>query len=490
MSWTLKQLGEALGIAAPATAAQQTLRGFSIDSRTLRPGEVFIAIKGPNHDGHDFVPQALDQGAAAAVISLHRRPAYPEAFQSRLLAVPDTFQALQELGFYARQRWGRPLLAVTGSTGKTTTKELLAALLATRHRVLKSEGNLNNEFGLPLTLLRLEETHDLAVVEMAMAHKGELAKLCRVAEPNLGLVTNVAPVHLEFFSSLEEIADAKRELIRGLVPPAVAVLNADDPRVARFAEGFSGRVVRFGLEKPAEVRAEHLMDRGCLGSEFDLVAGGKRARVRLPLPGRAHVFNALAAFAAARVYGIEPADAVGVLGGFEPIAMRGVVVHFPQGFTVVNDAYNSNPRALAAMAEALSRTPEARRRILVAGEMKELGPTSPELHRKAGAAITAFGNIAFLAGVTGEARHLVEGALKVGFDPARAAFFETREAAADWLCGVVEPGDWVLLKASRAVGLESLLDALKTHFATPPSVISPAAEPVVGGSAPAGMNQE
>lgn len=487
MHWTLNEIGEALGVAAPANAASRKLTGFSIDSRTLRPGELFIAIKGPNHDGHDYVPQALAQGAAAAVVTLPRRRASSVALQEQLLGVEDTFAALQQLGLYARRRWGRPLLAVTGSTGKTTTKEMLAALLARRFRVLKSEGNLNNEFGVPLTLLRLQDSHDLAVLEMAMAHKGELAKLCRVAEPNLGIVTNVAPVHLEFFSSLEEIAEAKRELIRGLAQPAVAVLNADDSRVARFAQNFSGRVIRFGMEKAADVRGENLLDRGCLGCEFDLVHAGRRARVRLALPGRAHVANALAAFAAASAHGIEPAAAAEALAAFEPAAMRGVVVEFAAGFTVVNDAYNSNPKALAAMAEALSRTPGARRRLLVAGEMRELGPASPELHRRTGAAVAALGNIDFLAGVAGEARHLVEGAQAAGLDPSRTAFFDARDAAADWLLNVVRPGDWVLLKASRAVGLESLLDALKASF--PLRGLPGEAEPVTSLAARAGKKE-
>ena len=487
VQWTLKEIGEALGVAAPSGSASLRLTGFSIDSRSVRPGELFIAMKGPNHDGHDYVPQALAQGAAAAVVTLPRRRASAVDLQDRLLGVEDTFDALQRLGLYARRRWSRPVLGVTGSTGKTTTKEMLAALLSRRFRVLKSEGNLNNEFGVPLSLLRLEDSHDLAVLELAMAHKGELAKLCRVAEPNLGVVTNVAPVHLEFFSSLEEIAEAKRELIRGLTEPSIAVLNADDSRVSRFAEGFAGRVVRFGMEKPAEVRGENVLDRGCLGCEFDLVHGSHRARVHLSLPGRAHIPNVLAAYAAASVHGIEPAEAAEALAAFEPAAMRGVIVEFATGFTVVNDAYNSNPRALAAMSEALSRTPGVRRRLLVAGEMRELGSTSAELHRRAGAAIAALGNVDFLAGVAGDARHLVEGAQAAGLDPSCSTFFESREAAADWLASVVRPGDWVLLKASRAVSLEGLLEALKINFPVRPH--RGEGEPVASGVARAGKKE-
>ena len=467
MPLTLRQIGEALGIAAPSSAARQTITGFSIDSRTLRPGEVLIAIKGLNHDGHDFVEQALERGAALALVSRERLSTYALAWQSNLIAVPDPFVALQQLALYARRAWGRALIGVTGSIGKTTTKEMLAALLASRGCVLKSEGNLNNEYGVPLTLLRLEPEHEVAVLEMAMSHKGELAKLCKVAEPNVGVVTNVAPVHLEFFSSVEEIAEAKRELVQGLVSPATAVLNADDLRVGPFAEGFSGQVVRFGMEKPADVRAENIVDHGCLGTEFDLVTANQRARVCLPLPGRAQVANALAACAAASPQGVEPDGAAEVLARFEPTPLRGALIRFAAGFTVVNDAYNSNPCALAAMAEALSRTPGARRRILVAGEMKELGDTSAQRHRHAGKGIACLGNIDYLAGVTGDACHIVDAAIAAGMSPDRVQFFDDKDAAAEWLCGLVEPEDWVLLKASRGVELETLLEALQDRFTAP-----------------------
>jgi len=464
MQWTFGKLSEALRVAASFALLHKPIAGFSIDSRTVQPGEAFIAIKGPRHDGHDFVREALEKGAVVAIVSEERRMTFPSELHKQLVGVMNTFDALQRLARYARQTWGRALIGVTGSTGKTTTKDLLAALLATRHKVLKSEGNLNNEYGVPLTLLRLRAEHELAVLEMAMSHTGELAKLCAVAAPNIGLVTNVAPVHLEFFASVEEIAEAKRELIRGLAPPAIAVLNADDARVSRFAEGFAGKVLRFGIENPAEVRAENIDDRGLEGSEFDLVVGPKRARARLRLPGRAHVANAVAAFAVASLLKLEPAEAAPVLAAFEPPALRGERISFAPGFTVVNDAYNSNPCALAVMAEALSRTPNAQRRIVVAGEMKELGTTSAELHRHAGEKIAALGNIDFLAGVTGDARHLVEGAVAAGLPADRARFFESKEAAAAWLCDNLRAGDWVLLKASRGVALETLLDALGSRF--------------------------
>jgi len=465
MQWTVGKIGEALRVAAPFSLLHKSVVGFSIDSRTLRPGEAFIALKGPNHDGHDFVRAALDRGAAIAIVDETHRMTLPVEIHKNVIGVLNTFEALNWLALYARRSWGRALIGVTGSTGKTTTKDMLAALLAARYNVLKSEGNLNNEYGLPLSLLRLKAEHEVAVLEMAMAHKGELAKLCAVAEPNIGLVTNVAPVHLEFFNSVDEIAEAKHELIRGLAAPAIAVLNADDPLVSRFAEGFAGKIFRFGLDKPAEVRAEKIDDRGCAGTAFDLVVGSKRARVQLPLPGRHHISNALAAFAVASLLKVEPAEAADVLARFQPASLRGQLLRFAAGFTVVNDAYNSNPRALAAMAEALSHTPGAGRRILVAGEMKELGATSAELHRQAGEKIAALGNINLLVGVTGDARHLVEGARAAGMSSDSCRFFDNKEAAADWLAGIVRENDWVLLKASRGVALETVLETLQARHA-------------------------
>lgn len=468
MNWTVGKIAQALAVPAPSAVAPQRIAGFSIDSRTLKPGEVFLALRGPRHDGHNFVEEAFDRGAVAAVVSQAYCQTQSADRGKKLVAVTDTFQALQELARFARRTWGRSVLALTGSTGKTTTKEMLAALLATRYRVLKSEGNLNNEYGLPLTLLRLQPDTHLAVVEMAMTRQGEIAKLCAVAEPNLGLVTNVNPVHLEFFASLDDIAEAKRELLRALATPATAVLNADDTRVRCFADGFTGQVVFFGFAADADVRAEKVTDRGCDGTEFDLCASDQRRRVRLPLIGRHNISNALAAYAAASRFEIEIGTAAEVFARMEPASLRGQRLRFsaPGGgeFSVINDTYNANPRAVLAVAEAVSRTPGVKRRLLVLGEMRELGPTGPALHREVGEGIVALGNIDWLVGVTGLAAELVAGARAAGLPAHRAVFFEKKEAAADWLCENARDGDLILLKASRALALETLLDAFCAKF--------------------------
>ena len=309
MRWTIAQVAGALGT-RPGAGLDPLARlaGVSIDSRTIRAGELFVAIHGPRHDGHDHVAGALELGALAAVVAEAHLPRFAGSVGDRCLAVPDTFRALQQLARAVREAWGGKIAGVTGSVGKTTTKEILAALLGTKLRVLRSEGNLNNEYGLPLTLFRLEETHQAAVLEMGMSRRGELARLAAIARPDVGVVTRVAPAHLEFFSSVDEIALAKRELIEGLNGRgSTAVLNADDPRVLAFGPYAPGRVLTYGIEKQAFFMAEEIEDRGALGSAFDCVSPEGRVRMELTVPGRHAVGNALAALAAASVWESGPA---------------------------------------------------------------------------------------------------------------------------------------------------------------------------------------
>ena len=451
------------------------LAGVSIDSRTVGRGELFIAIHGPQHDGHRFVAAALEAGAAAAVVSRERFGEYPDSIRPKLLGVADTLGALQDLARAVRRAWGQRLAAVTGSAGKTTTKEILAALLRTKLRVLKSEGNLNNEYGLPLALLQLEPEHQAAVVELGMSHRGELRRLAQIAEPQVGVVTCVAPVHLEFFASLDEIALAKRELIEGLAPAAtqnaeksgragsVAVLNADDPRVARFSEVAPGAVLTFGFGEGAQFRAENIMDRGADGSAFDFISPAGRARLELPLPGRHNIANALAALAAASVWGLGVEAAQRAFPEISAGEMRGRLLRFEPGFAVINDSYNSNPAALRAMLELLAHTAGYRRRVLAAGEMLELGPASASLHRETGAAAAAL-HLDWIVAVQGQASEIAAGAIDAGMPPERARFFATSAEAAAFVAEIVEPGDLLLVKGSRGVKMERVVEALRARY--------------------------
>ncbi len=467
MRWTVEEVAGALGVTPPGGVdAVARLAGVSINSRTVARGELFVAIHGPRHDGHSFVLAALDAGAVAGVVAAERLSEYSEPHRSKLLGVPDTLAALQNLAQAVRTRWGRRLGAVTGSAGKTTTKEILAALLAARFRVLKSEGNLNNEYGLPLQLLRLEATDEAAVVELGMSHAGELKRLAEIARPDVGIVTRVAPVHLEFFASVEEIALAKRELIEGLASRgSVAVLNADDPRVAQFAKVAPGRVVTFGFAEGADFRAENIQDRGLNGSEFDFLSPDGHVRLSLPLAGRHNISNALAALAAANVWGVGAAEAQNVFPKVEATGMRGRVLQYDAGFTVINDCYNSNPVALRAMLDLLASTPAAGRHIVAAGEMLELGPASAELHREAGRAAAGTGKLDWIIGVQGDAESFVRGAIDAGHPAARTKFFASSAEAAAFVENSIERGDILLVKGSRGVKMERIVETLDARFA-------------------------
>ena len=469
MRWTIAQVAGALGT-RPGTGLDPLARvaGVSIDSRTVRAGELFIAIHGPRHDGHDHVAGALELGALAAVVAEAQLSRYAASVRSRCIAVPDTFEALKQLARAVRQAWGGKIAGVTGSVGKTTTKEILAALLGAKLRILKSEGNFNNEYGLPLTLLKLEETHQAAVLEMGMSRLGELKRLAAIARPDVGVVTRVAPAHLEFFSSVDEIALAKRELIEGLNGhESTAVLNADDPRVAAFGAYAPGRVVTYGIEKPAFFTAEEIEDRGALGSAFDYVSPEGRVRLELMVPGRHAISNALAALAAASVWNIGAAEAQSVFRALRAPAMRGELLRFSNGAALINDSYNSSPAALQAMTELLVATPNYHRRILAAGEMRELGAASRELHREAGRFAAKTGKIDLVIGVAGDAAQIVEGALEAGLPRAQTKFFPTPEEAAEFLGALVVAGDLLLVKGSRGVKMERIVEALIARHSTP-----------------------
>ncbi|MGC8794311.1 MAG: UDP-N-acetylmuramoyl-tripeptide--D-alanyl-D-alanine ligase [Bryobacteraceae bacterium] len=443
MKATLAEVARAIGAKVPQ-AGDRLVEGWSVDSRTLRPGELFFALKGPRFDGHDFVGEALARGACAAVVA---RPV--DRVAGPLLEVADTQQALEDAARWARRRFRGRVIAVTGSAGKTTTKDAIAALLATAMPVGKSEGNLNNQVGVPLSLLRLPEEAEAAVLELAMNHPGEIRGLAELSRPEIAVVTNVGHAHAGFFASLEEVALAKRELIESLPADGVAVLNADDARVAAFASVHPGLVVTFGFSEKADVRAEQV-ELGPAGSCF-LVEG---IRFECPLPGRHGVMNVLAALAVARLFGLAFERLREPVRKLEAGSMRGRrFTH--KGVTVLDDCYNSNPEALRTMLETLAATP-ARRRIAVLGEMLELGRWAEALHREAGRRVVECG-VNVLVGIRGAARLMVEEAVRAGMPPGAAFFFEDPAEAGRFLRGLLEEGDAVLFKGSRGVQVERAL---------------------------------
>ncbi|MEO6802864.1 MAG: UDP-N-acetylmuramoyl-tripeptide--D-alanyl-D-alanine ligase, partial [Granulicella sp.] len=433
--------------------------GYSIDSRTIGAGELYFAVKGERLDGHDFVEAALANGAVAAVVSM--RWLEPAGVDScKLLRVPDgdtdgVLRSLQKLAHAVRREWGGRVIGVTGSAGKTTTKEAIAQVLSSKFRVLKSQGNLNNGFGLPLQLLKLEPEHEVAVIEMGMNHAGEIAALAKIAEPDWAVVSNVAAVHLEYFAEgIAGIAAAKYELVQSLPPDGIAVLNADDQFVASFGRGMGERAIFYGMEEGAAVRAVLVTEIGAEGVLFTVEAGGERASVQLRLLGRHNVYNALAAIAVGLQIGITLAECCVAVGELEAGDKRGEILSW-RGATLINDCYNSNPKALDAMVDALLAMP-AERHIVIAGEMLELGPESGSLHAACGLRMAERG-VTLVLGVRGYAQFLADAAQGAG---AVALFCETPEDAGAWMHSNLLPGDAVLLKGSRGVRLERALAVL------------------------------
>lgn len=432
--------------------------GAAIDSRAVRGGEIFFALPGTRTDGHRFVGDAFAHGAGAAVVQ--QAVPFPEG--AIVIRVEDTLRALQDLARHVRAA-GVPqkLVGITGSVGKTTTKELLAAMLASRFRTSKSVGNLNNLIGFPLCLLNVPDGTEWMVAEMGMSTAGELRELSLMGRPDAAVFTGVRPVHLEFFASVREIAEAKAELLAGLAPGGPVIANADDSEVTRIArrhQSEGGRVVWYGVDSgDVDVRLRDLKpEPDGIGSRFRLEAAGDTAEIRLPLHGLYNAENCLAAAACAWALGVALAEIAAAVREVRPAAMRGVVHR--GSFTLVDDSYNSNPAALAKALEGAALLPvhAGGRRVAVLGDMRELGPEAPRFHREAGDLAARLGFSPIL-GVGELSRELTAGAQSAG---AEAHWVADAAAAAEWAASEVRAGDLVLVKASRGVGLEKVVRRL------------------------------
>ncbi len=482
---TAADLMGAQGSELSAELFDKEIVGFSIDSRTTGAGELFFALSQADYaragfngtfaDAHRFIPKALESGALAAVARRDhvRQDAELQAIRDRLLLVEDAIAALQTLAHKVYAAWGRPVIAITGSAGKTTAKELTAHLLAsTGRRVLKSERNYNNGLGLPLAVLQMVSEgrsptdFDLAVLEMGMSSPThEIERLCKITPPDIGVELLVAPVHLEHLGTIENIAAAKAELIEGLKPGGTAVLNADDERVIAMRSLHDGPVVTFGIETAADVTAAEIDTSRFGRSRFQLRTPLGEAEAVLPMPGRHNLMNALAAAAVATCLEIVPEEIARAFKSVAPAKMRGEVIDFAAGFTVVDDSYNSNPRSLLSIVQTITEASAkgTRRRIVVAGEMLELGPEGERMHREAGAEIARSG-VDLLWGVRGLAQAIVEGARAEGMSNDSARYFDSSEEAAVTICDEVREGDLVLVKGSRGVETDKVVKALRQRF--------------------------
>ena len=446
---------------------KQPIRWISMDSRSIRPGDLFLAMKGDRFDGHDFVGAALSRGAVGAIV----HDAYPvgslavKSVSKRaipfILGVRDPLFAYQQLATHHRSRFDIPVVAVTGSNGKTTTKEMVASVMAHRWKILKTEGNLNNRIGVPQTLFRLNGRHEGAVIEMGVDQVGQTTRLCEMARPTIGVITNIGPDHLEYFGSMEGSAQSKAELLDLLPAEGTAVLNADDPYYDYLAARARCRVMSFGLSAKAAVRAMDVKSDGRNGSIFRLLLPGKvrHTIVRIHVQGVHNISNALAAAAVGAVLGLPGAVIAQGLSRFRPAAMRSQVF-VSHGVTVINDCYNANPASMKAAVQLLVQRGEGRKKIAVLGDMLELGADAVSLHREVGAFVAQQGIDQLIAcGTLG--RSLAEGAERAGFARDKIILVPDASSAAAAVKAVVKPGDVVLAKASRGMKLEQVVHALQ-----------------------------
>ncbi|MCS6873457.1 MAG: UDP-N-acetylmuramoyl-tripeptide--D-alanyl-D-alanine ligase [Pyrinomonadaceae bacterium] len=451
----------------------------SIDSRQTVQGDLFFAFSQPDYrrncfngdfaDSTVYVPSAFERGAVAAVVRPDRfqeHKAILNAFSERLIFVEDVIYALQLLAKGVYEEWGKRVVGITGSAGKTTAKEITARVLSSAgFSVLSNEKNYNNNIGHPLTVLRLlkENFHDVAVLEMAMSTPhNEIARLCRITPPDVAVVLNVLPVHIEHLGSIENIAKAKAEIVEGMKSGGVAVLNADDERVSQMRRLSKGDVLTFGIEKKADVSAEDVISKGFEGTNFKLVTPKGKIEVLLPLGGRHNIMNALAASAVALVFGLSLEQIATGLSKVTAVSQRGEVLRFKEGFIVINDSYNSNPDSLISMVKTLvENATKSNRKIVVAGEMLELGDAAKQVHYETGAKIASAG-INLLIGVRNLAEELVKGAKDAGLE--NAIFVEDSEKAAELLLEEIRQSDAVLIKGSRGVRMEKIVEKLLERF--------------------------
>ncbi len=451
----LVDLLRATGGELARVGTRTSFTGVTTDSRTIEPGEVFVAIRGETHDGHAFLDDAIARGAGALVVdagtALGERAA-------TVVTVRDTLAALGDVAALHRRRHPVPLLAVAGSNGKTTTKEMLATILRTAHgdaHVVATRGSQNNLVGLPLTLLRVGAETRVVVLEIGMNAPGEVWRLAEIAQPDVGLVTCIAEEHLAGVGSIRGAAEANAELYRRLRPSGTAIANADDPLVRATVAAFAGRRVLFG--DAGEVRAHDVVDDGVDGTRFEIEAEGERAPVRLQVAGRHNVANALAATAAARAVGVPLDIACRALGTFTAPTMRMQRVALASGVVVLNDCYNANPGSMAAALQTLAAS-RAARRLAALGEMLELGPGAEAAHRELGRRVAAHVDALFLMGA--HAAAVRDGAIAGGLPPERITIATSHAALADALGAILVPGDLVLLKGSRGAALERVLQRL------------------------------
>ncbi|HHY40240.1 MAG TPA: UDP-N-acetylmuramoyl-tripeptide--D-alanyl-D-alanine ligase [Syntrophaceticus sp.] len=451
LDWVLETIHDAV---LEKGCSRVEITGVSIDSRKVKPGDLFFAFSGEHVDGHDYIEDAFHRGAAAAVIS---RPVCCKRDKA-LIRVSDPLQALQALARGYRSLFDIPVVAVTGSTGKTTTKDLIAGVLGSKMAVIKTEGNYNNEIGLPLTLLNLDDRHQAAVLEMAMRGRGQIAELCEISRPQLGVITNIGKTHLELLGSQEAIAEAKGELLSSLPPEGCAVLNADDPWQLKMASRVRGELIYYGTDSKCQVRATDIRLRGLEGVDFKLHTPSGEADCFLPLPGRHNVANALAAAAVGYKFSLNPEE---IAAGLAYVSLTGMRLDVKAGIRdtkIIDDSYNASPASTIAALELLAAV-DGNRKTAVLGDMYELGEETITGHREVGVKAAVL-SIDCLCTVGELAREIAVGAESAGLPKKRIHTFQEKAEAIAFLKSYLEKGDVVLIKGSRGMRMEEITASL------------------------------
>ena len=460
-TWTLNEVLEATGGQVLGETGEQRFTGISTDSRTLRPGNLFVALTGENFDGHQFLDQAVGQGARGVVVCLQEAKNLDTGrLQVSMVGVADTLGAFGDLASFWRRRYPLTAVAITGSNGKTTTKEMVAAILGRSWKVLKSEGTFNNLVGLPLTLLQLDDSYQAAVVELGMNQPGEIRRLTKIVRPDVGLITNIQPAHLEGVGSLDGVQSAKGELFAGMAATASIVVNRDDPRVVALAASFPGHQVGFSTGSvSAEVVLEEIVSMDHKGSRFLLKIAGKTHEMHLPVLGRHQLSNAVAAAAVAWSLGLPVSSIAEALATFQPVDRRMEVLSLLGDIYIINDTYNANPGSMAAALETLMRVKKQGKAIAVLGDMLELGTDSDALHRQVGS-IAAQEKVDHLLALGPQSPHLLAGAAEAGMETELITQGTDHRELALQIHRLLVAGDWVLVKGSRGMRMEKVVEYL------------------------------
>lgn len=464
MTFHIREILSATGGVLLQGSGDTIFQTISTDSRTMAEGALFIALKGERFDGHQFVVDALEKKAGGVLIEEGKIGGfnwrgYPA---QSVITVRDTLYALGDIARGRRRRFGMPVVALTGSNGKTTTKEMISACLETTFPVLKTRGNLNNLIGLPLTLLDLTEKERVVVVEMGMSVLGEIRRLTEIAEPDVGLITNIQSAHLEGAGSLERIKEEKGELFRRMKKDGSILINQDDHRVVELGQEFEGQKITFGMDHSADVMARDVCLHGKEGTSFILVLEEQEVEIRLPLLGRQFVYSALAAIATASLFGIDQGRVIEALEHFQAFPMRMELLSLGSGVTLINDTYNANPNSMELALETLSESKGEGRAIAVLGDMLELGEFADEAHRQLGRRV-AERKIDFLVALGEKAPIVVKSAVDQGLTREQAKVAENHSEAVSVLRRILHEGDWILVKGSRGMRMEKVVEGLRNR---------------------------